>query len=583
MATADQLKQGGNAAKLGAMSPPPIARGFAPASGNSSTPNPGAARPHPVGKITGKGTGTSDQVPINASNGEFIIKAAAVKKIGLETLEALNSIADGPDEKDSKAEKLAEYGDSESTSEDNGEGPEQSEPRGFKCGGAVRKMATGGLVEDPKANSFGDAAASNSNPQVKTTPTVGVSSASSPSVPTPQIGTEVDRRKAYEVANQKVNDLAPSYFTQQTPTSGQALENAKKNADAAYQNILAPTPSAANPPTSAVTPAAPAAIAPPAVSAGPAATAPATAPVNTASPAGFEPSSNQVTKTTQPNGVTSYSGSNIAGDIALQNSRGFPIEGRGGVISAQNNQAAENLARKGGQSFGFGPAGEISGGGQVSSINTSAGYAADLKQLAGIEAAKSTSVANMRDQENYAAMKAGHLSPKAYQATLTANQVDQTARRGQDIHASSLNANEKLAQDKLGLEKAKDGREATSAGFASRSAQRVEALQAAYESAKPEDKAGIAEQIRVMTGKEKAPQWHGTPIAGTKNQDGSTNEGDLALYNPQTGEVKRASKAVTQAPPLQNHIDALKKDPKLAQDFDRQYGAGSSSKILGTK
>ena len=35
------------------------------------------------GPIKGKGTGTSDQVPIMASNGEFMIKAKAVKAIGL--------------------------------------------------------------------------------------------------------------------------------------------------------------------------------------------------------------------------------------------------------------------------------------------------------------------------------------------------------------------------------------------------------------------------------------------------------------------------------------------------------------------
>lgn len=92
------------------------------------------------GAIRGKGTGTSDEIPIMASNGEFMIKAAAVKKIGLETLEALNAIADGPDEKDSKAEAKAEYGKPE----------EQAE--GMKRGGAIRRMATGGLVDEEKRN-----------------------------------------------------------------------------------------------------------------------------------------------------------------------------------------------------------------------------------------------------------------------------------------------------------------------------------------------------------------------------------------------------------------------------------------------
>jgi hypothetical protein len=95
------------------------------------------------GPIKGKGTGTSDQVPIMASNGEFMIKAKAVKAIGLEVLEALNAIADKPDEKDSKAEAMREYGNgSESPAHEKAEGKLE----GMKCGGAVRKMAGGGSI-----------------------------------------------------------------------------------------------------------------------------------------------------------------------------------------------------------------------------------------------------------------------------------------------------------------------------------------------------------------------------------------------------------------------------------------------------
>ena len=95
------------------------------------------------GPIKGKGTGTSDQVPIMASNGEFMIKAKAVKAIGLEVLEALNAIADKPDEKDSKAEAMREYGNgSESPAHEKAEGKLE----GMKCGGAVRKMSGGGSI-----------------------------------------------------------------------------------------------------------------------------------------------------------------------------------------------------------------------------------------------------------------------------------------------------------------------------------------------------------------------------------------------------------------------------------------------------
>lgn len=299
-------------------------------------------------------------------------------------------------------------------------------------------------------------------------------------------------------------------------TAADAQQSAPAIAALPGAAVAATTPAAANPYAS-VTPEQGAAIAK--VNAG---TAPATA--TPAAPA-------------NPNLVTrvgnSYSGGpNISGDIELAGTRG-------GVISAQNNQAAENLARAGGQTRGFGPSGAIRGGGQVSSMDTSAGYAADLKQLAGIEAAKAEQNANLQGQADYAAMKAGHISKKAYQEIQARNQTDATARRGQDMQATSAGFASKLAQDKLGLEKAKDGRDATSAGFATRSAQRIEALQTAYESAKPEDKAGIAEQLRVLTGKDKPTQWKGFALQGATDAMGNKTEGVLASVNEQTGEVKR--------------------------------------------
>lgn len=42
------------------------------------------------GHITGKGTGTSDEIPIWASNGEYMLRAAAVEKLGLHNLDYIN-------------------------------------------------------------------------------------------------------------------------------------------------------------------------------------------------------------------------------------------------------------------------------------------------------------------------------------------------------------------------------------------------------------------------------------------------------------------------------------------------------------
>ena len=48
------------------------------------------------GKIRGTGTGTSDDVPIMASTGEYVIKASAVAKLGTKVLDAINAAGDEP-------------------------------------------------------------------------------------------------------------------------------------------------------------------------------------------------------------------------------------------------------------------------------------------------------------------------------------------------------------------------------------------------------------------------------------------------------------------------------------------------------
>lgn len=48
------------------------------------------------GPITGKGTGTSDDIPIMASNGEFMLKAASVSKLGLTALNYMNQTGEIP-------------------------------------------------------------------------------------------------------------------------------------------------------------------------------------------------------------------------------------------------------------------------------------------------------------------------------------------------------------------------------------------------------------------------------------------------------------------------------------------------------
>lgn len=68
------------------------------------------------GPIKGPGTGTSDDVPIMASNGEFMVRKAAVDVVGTEVLEAINAL-----------------GEDQSTADD----PEDKQPGQYAVGGVV--------------------------------------------------------------------------------------------------------------------------------------------------------------------------------------------------------------------------------------------------------------------------------------------------------------------------------------------------------------------------------------------------------------------------------------------------------------
>ena len=48
------------------------------------------------GYVTGPGTSTSDSIPARLSAGEYVVNAAAVKRVGVAFLEAINGIEGGP-------------------------------------------------------------------------------------------------------------------------------------------------------------------------------------------------------------------------------------------------------------------------------------------------------------------------------------------------------------------------------------------------------------------------------------------------------------------------------------------------------
>lgn len=249
----------------------------------------------------------------------------------------------------------------------------------------------------------------------------------------------------------------------------------------------------------------------------------------------------------------SYSGTNVAGDISINGA-----SPRGGMISAQNNQAAENLARRGGQTSGFGPPGAMRGGGQVSSIDTSAGYASDLRQLAEIDKTKAEQNANMQaqgaaakqsaDEYRRSARNLNDITSPEYEflrrqqmaadsapkgrggkdARAAAAQMqsdfladlqgggrkseqataqDATTRRGQDITAANQTAAQKLADQRFGLDSAKAGQDATNAGIDNESKTMLLNAQKAFANAKtPEERQSAMAVLSGLSGKERTQQ-----------------------------------------------------------------------------
>jgi len=124
---------------------------------------------------------------------------------------------------------------------------------------------------------------------------------------------------------------------------------------------------------------------------------------------------------------------------------------------------------------------------------------------------------------------------------------------------------------------------ATEKGFGIRNSARLEKLYEQYDAAKSdEDRKSIQEKInryagnKADTGKDRYMTVGGGQVYD--KESGLINQ-PQQLFDTQTQQFVNTPQGSTQQP-LQNHIDALKKNPDQAAQFDEIYGQGMAARYL---
>lgn len=526
--------------------------------------------------IRGPGTETSDSIDVKLSDGEFVLPADTVRKVGAKKLRDLVSathepsgnpprrghFADGGMPGDDERNRPNSFGDAAAAASNPGVTQVGAAPAPVASQVPAPAAAAVANIPQPAqqpvptgANSFGDASAAARDSSVAQIPT-GYQRA-------PAADGSQDRWANNELGRNVVNSLAalpgvagalPAVVkTGGAISSGMSAASRLLNAGVAVGGS-APASAGASSPSIPFSPG-------PAAGAGRGAINPAAVDPNAALPmaparvpAGDIAAIGPQTSSDVTRNGNSYSGANIAGDITINGQ----ARRNGGQISNQNMTAANNLAVSqelgargrlmvaGGPQPGFtGVIGQQAGNGNMWS-RTPEQQRRDAQVQAG-------SIHRQTAAKGNAALKA--IEDRALEtvrgdAALQRELLQQsgaTQRTGMQEQGGTARTrlmetgrNDRFGQEQ-GLARDRFGLEQTTAGYQNRSAQRIEKAQQDLESAGDDPvKAGVARQrLLGLQGKVDEPRWKGIALQGATDAMGNKTEGVLAAVNERTGDIRR--------------------------------------------
>lgn len=416
------------------------------------------------GKVKGPGTGTSDSVPAMLSKGEYVMPADSVRHFGVKTLEAMRKATHTPTKMGAKK-------------------------------GAVRKMADGGMVEDPRRQALIS--------QIPLT-TAAPSVAAQPQVNSTELGRNVSNTLS------ALPGAAPALGAIRTLSAASSALPSAAGIVGKLASVAAP-----------VAPYAPVVGGVAAINAGanPPAITPPAAPVVAASPTPSMPGTPAA----------------VAASAAPVESATPPGLGARGPISSQNMGAADNLAAR----------------------YSGAGKAQYDQEVADAAATNAAGGFNTGQPQTARSMILAQLAGKKLtgKGARVLSELDRT-----DAQTATATAANKLAQDKLGVERTTAGADARLKGAQATTADAVNSAQARLAAAKTDaERAAAAENLRVVQGHSREiPELYSTSIIPGSNDPLNPRAGAVATTNRRTGEVTiKAVGAATPTVKTQAEFDKL--------------------------